>query len=231
MKRILIIATAALSLLLGGCASTVRSNVTTFHEWPADLSDKSYVLEAPAPQDDTLEVRSYQNLVRGELARLGFREAVSGTPAMKVSMRFTTTDIMVRSIEPIWPTYYVGSRYMLASPFNRPHWGGRHHWGGGYYSALYDPFWGGMPAYTERIRHTYRRELQVAIKSAADGKRLFDVTVHNNSNVMSTPAQMPALVQSAFVGFPGVSGVARRVELKRERAQKQPAPAAAPVTL
>jgi hypothetical protein len=27
---------------------------------------------------------------------------------------------------------------------------------------------------------------------------------------------MPALVQSAFEGFPGPSGVARRVELRRE---------------
>ena len=227
MKRILIAAVAALSLLLSGCASTVRSNVTTFHEWPADIPDKSYVLEAPPPQDDTLELRSYQNLVRAELARLGFREAATGAPALKVSMRFSTTDILVRSIEPIWPTYYANPHYMFGSRFHRPYWGGRHYWGGGFY----DPFWSGMPEYTERIRHTYRRELQVAIKSATDGKRLFDVTVHNNSNVMSTPVLMPALVHTAFVGFPGVSGVARRVDLKRERAPKQPTPGSAPIPL
>ena len=29
--------------------------------------------------------------------------------------------------------------------------------------------------------HHYQRELQVAIKSVKDGKRLFDVTVHNMS--------------------------------------------------
>ena len=33
---------------------------------------------------------------------------------------------------------------------------------------------------------------------------------------MSTPQVMPALVHSAFAGFPGVSGVARTVELTRE---------------
>lgn len=217
MKRLLISACAALALLLTGCASTVRSDVTTFHQWPADLQDKSYVLEAPAPQDDTLELRSYQNLVRGELARLGFREAVSGDPALKVSMRFTTTDVPVRRIEAVYPTtYFPSARTMFASPFHRPYWGGRRYWGGGWYSPFYDPFWMGMPEYTETIRHVYRRELQVAIKSAADGKRLFDVTVHNNSGEMSTPIVMPALVQSAFAGFPGVSGVARRVTLKRE---------------
>lgn len=216
MNRLLICAAAALSLLLAGCASTVRSDVTTFHQWPADLQDKSFVMEAPAPQDDTLELRSYQNLVRGELARLGFREAVTGTPALKVSMRFTTTDIPVRTLEPAYPAYYPGAHFIYASPFHRPYWGGRRYWGGGWYSPFYDPFWNGMPQFNERIRHVYRRELQVAIKAAADGKRLFDVTVHNNSGEMSTPALMPALVHSAFAEFPGVSGVARRVELKRE---------------
>jgi hypothetical protein len=215
MKRLFIAAAAAMSLLLTGCASTVRSDVTTFHQWPADLQDKSYVIEAPPPQDDTLELRSYQNLVRAELARLGFREAVTGTPALKVAMRFTTTDVPVRVLEPTFPPYYSGARFMYASPFYRPYWGARRYWGG-WYSRYYDPFWTGMPDFEETVRHVYRRELQVAIKSAADGKHLFDVTVHNNSGEMSTPALMPALVHSAFTEFPGVSGVARRVELKRE---------------
>jgi hypothetical protein len=101
--------------------------------------------------------------------------------------------------------------------WHRPYWGGRRYWGGGWYSPFYDPFWG-MPRYTEVIKHYYNREVQVAIKSARDGKRLFDVTVRNSSRDMSTPNVMPALVQvqSAFTGFPGVSGVARQVELKRE---------------
>ena len=216
MKRLFIAAAAALSLLLTGCANTVRSDVTTFHQWPADLPDKSYVIEAPPPQDDTLELRSYQNLVRSELARLGFHEALTGTPALKVAMRFTTTDVPVRMLEPAYPPFYWSPRFMHASPFYRPYWGARRYWGGGWHGRFYDPFWTGMYEDEETIHHVYRRELQVAIKSAADGKRLFDVTVHNNSGEVSTPALMPALVHSAFAEFPGVSGVARRVELKRE---------------
>jgi hypothetical protein len=218
MKRFLVAAGAALTLMLTGCATTISSDVTTFHQWPAELQNKSYVLEAPPPQDDTLELRSYQNLVRAELARLGFQEAVDGSaPALKVAMRFTTTDIPVRVIEPMYPmTYYPSARFMFAQPYHRGYWGGRRYWGGGWYSPFYDPFWFGMPAYTEQVRHYYKRELQVGIKAANDGKRLFDVTVHNTSRELSTPVIMPALVHSAFAGFPGVSGVARRVELKRE---------------
>ena len=217
MKRLFIAAAAALGMLLSGCATTIRSDVTTFHQWPASLPDKTYVFEAPPAQDDTLELRSYQNVVRGELGRLGFREAAGGAaPALKVAMRFTTTDVPVRVIEPFYPHYsdMFSARYAY-SPFYRSPWGMRR-FGGRFYSPFYDPFWYGMPMYSEEVQHYYKRELQVAIKDASDGKRLFDVTVHNTSREPSSPVIMPALVQSAFTGFPGVSGVARTVELKRE---------------
>jgi hypothetical protein len=216
MRRLLTIAATALTALLTGCATTISSDVTTFHQWPADIPNKTYVIEAPPQQDDTLELRSYHNLVRGQLARLGFQEAVTGTPALKVAMRFTTTDVPVRVIEPMMMGHYPSARFMFMPSLRYSHFGGRRYWGGGFYSPFYDPFWYGMPAYTESIRHYYKREVQVAIKSATDGKRLFDVTVHNTSREMSTPVVMPAMVHSAFTGFPGISGVARRVDLQRE---------------
>lgn len=210
MKRLIVASGAALALLLGGCASTIRSDVTTFHQWPAQLEDKSYAFEAPPPQEDTLELRSYEELVRGQLAKLGFHDAGAARPALLVSMHFTTTDVPVRVIEPIYPmTYYPSAHYRLMGPR-------RHGWGG-WYNPLYDPFWDPFPAYEVTIQHQYQRELLVGIKSAADGKRLFDVSVHNVSRELSTPKMMPALVQSAFEGFPGPSGVARRIELKREK--------------
>ena len=210
MKRLMIAAGAAFAMLLTGCATTVRSDVTTFHQWPAQVEDKSYVFETPPQQDDTLEWRAYQDMVRGQLARLGFRDAAGGKPALSVSMRFTTTDIPVRVIEPTMSPFMSPVFYSPRLAYRGMH---RRYWGG-WYSPFHDPFW--SPAYQVSIEHRYRRELQVGIKSAGDGKRLFDVTVHNTSRRMSTPAVMPALVQSAFEGFPGPSGVARRVELKQE---------------
>ncbi len=211
MKRLMIAAGAAFAMLLTGCATTIRSDVTTFHQWPAQIEDKSYVFEAPRVEDDTLEYRAYQDMVRGQLARLGFRDAAAGSkPALTVSMRFTTTDVPVRVVEPVSPFYHPFYHPMPRFGYRGMH---RRYWGG-WYSPFYDPFW--SPAYAVSIEHRYRRELQVGIKAAGDGKRLFDVTVHNTSRQLSTPAVMPALVQSAFEGFPGPSGVARRVELKQE---------------
>ncbi|MFL6672886.1 MAG: DUF4136 domain-containing protein [Massilia sp.] len=208
MKRLFIAAGAALVLLLGGCATTIRSDVTTFHQWPAQIEDKSYAFEAPPAQDDTLEWRSYQELVRGQLAKLGFHDSGASKPALLVSMRFTTTDVPVRVIQPAYSPFF----YPPSARFGFY----RHRRFGGFYSPFYDPFWGPFPEYEVEIQHAYRRELQVAIKSATEPKRLFDVTVHNISGELSTPKLMPALVQSAFEGFPGPNGVARRVELKRQ---------------
>ena len=227
MKRLMIIGAVLVAAMLGGCATTIRSDVTTFHQWPAQLQDKSYGFEAPPPQDDTLELRSYQNLVRAELAKLGFQEAAHGQkPALTVSMRFTTTDLPLRQLRPSYygpafSSFYYSPRVVWV-PTRRGYvpryvYGGygafgRPGWGNPFYDPWFDDPFGG---YQEVVRHHYKRELQVSIKSAA-GQRLFDVTVHNTSRDPSTPAIMPALVQSAFEGFPGPNGVSRQIELKRE---------------
>jgi hypothetical protein len=211
MKRLLMMAAGtAMALLLGGCATTIRSDVTTFHQWPAQIEDKSYVFETPPAIDNTLEYQSYQNLVRGQLAQLGFREANMGAARLKVAMRFTTTEVPVRVVEPAMPPMYHAYPYYRFGPRFGPrgHFARWHH-------PFYDPFWSPFPAYEVSIEHRYRRELQVSIKDASD-KRLFDVTVHNTSRELSTPAVMPALVHSAFAGFPGPNGAVRRVELQRK---------------
>lgn len=202
MKRFIIASAAACSLLLAGCATTIRSDVTTFHQWPAQLSSKTYSIDAP--EDDTLEVRSYLDLVRSQLAQLGFQEAGSDA-ALKVKMRFRTIDVPVNVVQAVDPFYGVSSRYGWG-PYRR-------HFASAYYGG-FDPFWGGPAGYQVVARHVYQRDVQVAIRSAVDGKPLFDVTVHNNSGEASTPALMPALIQSAFAGFPGPNGGARRIELK-----------------
>jgi hypothetical protein len=203
----MIAAVASLSLLLAGCASTVRSDVTTFHQWPAQIADKSYAFEAPAPQDNTLELRNYQNLVRGQLTRLGFHEAPQ-SPALKVAVRVATVDVPTQVLYPSYGAFYP---YPYAA---RVGFGGFHrrYWAGGFY----DPFWGPSPRFDVEEEHRYHRQLQIAISSANDNKRLFDVTVRNVSRTMSTPMMMPALVQSAFEGFPGPNGGARVIELKQQ---------------
>ncbi|WP_395402164.1 DUF4136 domain-containing protein [Pseudoduganella sp. UC29_106] len=214
MKALASILIAAASLLLSGCATTLRSDVTVFHQWPADLQDKSYVFETPPPAEDTLEHRSYLALVSNELAKLGFQQAANPADAkLRVGMRFSTVDHPTRVLQASDP--------FLMSPYYGP-WGYgrfgygpyRRYYGGFYgYRGFYDPWYWGPMEYREVIQHNYERKLYVTINNLA-GNKLFEVTVNNTSRKQSTPAVMPALVQSAFTGFPGESGKAKRVDLE-----------------
>ncbi|SFL49636.1 DUF4136 domain-containing protein [Rugamonas rubra] len=202
--KYLAILVAAASLLLSGCATTIRSNVTAFNDWPAAPQDKSYVFETPPTAEDTLEYHSYQVLVSNEMAKLGFRQTNDPASAgLRVGMHFSTTDVPVRVLQandpfwagPVWPySRYGFYRY-------------------GYRPFYYDPWRYNAYEVEEVVKHNYERLLRVTI-NGRDGRKLFDVTVTNSSRVQATPHVMPALVQSAFTGFPGQSGVPRRVDLK-----------------
>jgi hypothetical protein len=212
MKRALpLIFLAALALLLGGCAApTIRSEVTAFHEWPAQLPDKSFTFERSRAQDNDLEYRNYENLVRAELLRLGFNDAAAAAKAaLRVSLAYRVTDRDVRIVEPVvvnpgWgPPYY--------GPYYGPHWPYRY-----YDPFFYDPFWYSPPvvSYQESNFRLYRRQLQIGITRASDGKKLYDVTVTSEGKTPSLAAVMPYMVKSAFADFPGKSGVPRQVELE-----------------
>ncbi|NYE61621.1 hypothetical protein FHW58_002828 [Duganella sp. 1224] len=203
MKYLATLATAAV-MLLSGCATTIHSNVTAFNDWPADIQDKTYAFEAPQGAEDTLEYRNYQVLVANQLGQLGFHQAAEGQqPKLLVGMKYFTIDHPVRVLQ--------------EDPFGGPYWGPGYYgrWGysrWGYRPYFYDPYRFGPTYAEERIKHQYQRQLRVTINSTS-GRKLYDVTVQNTSAVQATPHVMPALVQSAFTGFPGQNGVPRTIDV------------------
>lgn len=222
MKYFAILTALLASLMLGGCATTIRSEVTAFNNWPAALADQSYAFQAPAGADDTLEYRNYQLLLAQELNRLGFHQAAEGSqPQLLVGMQFRTAD-------------HPGRVLVVDDPF----WYGPGYWGPGYYRPFYrygyrpfyDPLRMGNMQVEERVVHNYERQLHVTI-NRVDGAKLYDVTVNNTSRVQATAHVMPALMRSAFAGFPGQSGVPHRVDVTLEAAAEakdaEPAPAGA----
>lgn len=206
MKRWLIAGIlAVLSALLAGCATTIRSDVTAFHEWPAALPDKSYVFERTREQNDSLEYRSYENLVRAELSRLGFTEAPAATkPALKAAISYSIQGRDVREVYPV-----------AVNPY--PYWYGPA-WRG-YYGPFYDPFWYGPPIVEQRMSQyqLFTRQLRIALARISDGKKLYETTVVSEGTNGTLAAVMPYLVRSAFADFPGPSGVPRRIELKMKQ--------------
>jgi hypothetical protein len=202
---------AGASALMAGCATppSVKSQVTTFSEWPAGQQDKTYVFERTKEQNDSLEYRSYENLVRAELQRLGFTEASNaGSIKLKASLDYgiSTRDVHVN--EPV----------LLNSPYPYPPYPPYRYgpaWRG-YYSPFYDPFWYGPPM-VERREFNYQvftRHLKVTLTQASDGKKIHETTVVSEGTNGSLAAVMPYMVRSAFMDFPGNNGVPRVVELK-----------------
>jgi hypothetical protein len=210
------------SALLAGCGTVIRSEVTAFHEWPARLPQNTYVFERSAEQDASLEYRSYENLVRDELNRLGLVEApVNVTPYLKTRFQY---DVQARDVREVYPvvinphwygTAGWGMRSRFHSPFYGPYYGPFY---GPFHDPFYDPFWYG-PRVVQQREATYQvftRRLHIAIARYADERRLYEATVVNEGREGALASVMPYLVRSAFVDFPGRSGLTRRVELRRD---------------
>jgi hypothetical protein len=204
MKRWLIaILLTVAGALLAGCATTINSEVTTFHEWPMQLQDKTYVFERTKEQNNDLEYRNYENLVRSELNRLGFNEASSArAPTLKATLNY---GISVRDVREIYPVVVSPSWY-------GPAWHG-------YYGPFYDPFWYAPPIVEQREANyqVFTRRLRITLSRLADGKMLYETSVVSEGSNGSLAAVMPYMVRSAFTDFPGKSGVPHHVELKMQR--------------
>lgn len=208
MKSIVGAFILALSALLSGCGTMIASNVTTFHEWPDALPDKSYVFERTREQNDDLEYRNYENLVRNELGRLGFKEAPASTkPSLKVALAYRIGP--PRDVREVYP--------VVVNPYPYyPYWPGPA-WRG-HYGPFYDPFWYGPPIVEHRVAQyqLFTRQFHVEIARMADGKKLYETTAVSDGTNGSLAAVMPYLVHSAFKDFPGKSGVPQRVELRMQ---------------
>jgi hypothetical protein len=202
MRSWLIIFSVFTAIFLTGCTTTpsaVRSEVTAFHEWPANLQNATFAFDPATEQQNNLEYRAYASLIREELQRLGLRAAENPAAAdLLVRFQYGITGRDVRIVEPM----IVDPGF---PPFG-PYWGR--------YGPYYDPFW--HPGYVDRYETQYvlyKRRLHTTISRADTGRNLYDVTVISEGRKPTLAAVMPYMVRSAFTDFPGPSGVPRRIEL------------------
>jgi len=207
LRRGLLLLIALSSLLLSGCASFIRNDVIAFHEWPADLQNKTYIFDQKGEKENDLEYRSYENLLRNELGRLGFAEAQDPRGAnLKVIVKYR---IDVRDVQTVQPVLV--DPYWPYHPYYGPRWRGYYGYG-----PYYDPFWypGPIVQYQQVQYQLFQRQLNVLMTRSKDGKKLYDVTVNSDGANGSLAFAMPYMVRSAFADFPGPNGVPRRFNLE-----------------
>ncbi len=202
---------AVLILLLSGCASIIRSDVTVFHHWPPASEGKLFGFSRTPEQAQSLEYEAYERLVKSQLEKYGLREAGPGEVApLTVEFNAHITGRDVRVVETVLVDSWYGTPW-YGPGFYSPYWG---YPGFGY--PFYGPGWGGMPVAREQERRytVFHRELKLKITDAPGQQPVYEVTVRSDGKEGNLARLMPYLVESAFKDFPGQSGVPRVVELK-----------------
>ena len=204
-RRVAMAAAMTALVLLAGCAlgpRLVRTEVTNFNEWAALPADRTYTFARTLEFQNSLEVRSYEDLVRDELTRQGFRLVAGPAQAnLLVTLRpsVTTTQLRVRDSWGYDP---------FSGPFGGSGFYGRR------FGGWYDPFWSSFDnfnAYTVDVAHR-RLELDIDSRTVA-GKRYYEGRVESVSEAPSLAAIAPYLVRALFVEFPGGNGQTRRVDV------------------
>ncbi len=200
-----------LALLVSGCASTLRSEVTTFHHWPPASEDKIFTFARAPGQTHSLESQAYETLIKQQLEKNGIREAATGDLAsLTVEFSASIHGRDVRVVETVLVDSWYGTPW-YGPGFYHPYWGYP-----GVYHPFYGPGWGGMPVAREQERRytVFHRELKLKITETVSQKPVYEVTVRSDGKEGNLARLMPYLAESAFKDFPGQSGVPRVVELK-----------------
>lgn len=194
---------AGVAVLLAGCAIPLRGQLTAFHEWPAD-APRTYRFARNAAQRDSLEHATWEQLMRTELARAGFREAAS--PRFSIAFDYRVSRQTGRIVE-AWPVvqpfFWWGARGSHGGVSIGGAWPW---WGPGYYPVAYDRTWA-----------EYRLRVEIEDLAVRPARRVYEGTAVSDGLGSSTPAGVLPLLSRAILGdFPGPSGVTRRVEVPVE---------------
>jgi Domain of unknown function (DUF4136) len=209
-KRVELFIVGSLMLLLGGCASTLRSDVTSFQRWPANAASSTYSFKRTSAQvAAALEHATYEDLVRLEMNKLALKEAPASTKGrFEISLDYGVTVQSIRIQEPIFD--YNATWH---DPYFYSAWGWRpSYWEPYGFGYNYGPR---IVGYQTINRDTSTHRLRVDISEGAN--KVFEATATNSGSTSKLSQTMPYLIRSVFDGFPGANGQTKRVEFDLDK--------------
>jgi hypothetical protein len=220
MKRLGLFVIVSLLLLLSGCASTLRSDVTSFQRWPANAAASTYSFKRSSAQDAAaLEHASYEDLVRVEMGKLALKEAPAGVRGrFEISLDYGVTVKTQQIQEPIFDYDVTWHDPYLYSAWGwRPWYPGHGGFGLGLgfghgFGYDYGPR---IIGYRTLNRDINTRRLRVDIVEGTT--KVFEASATSSGSIGALPVVMPYLVRSVFDGFPGANGQMRRVEFDLDK--------------
>jgi Domain of unknown function (DUF4136) len=190
------------ALLLGACAAPVmRNDVTAFHQWPAQVTARSYQLIRLPGQEASLEHATYEGVLRTELAAAGFRETPS--PSFVVAIEYVVENRLQRVYE--YPPWGAPGVFGSIGGF-RGGWG----WSVGVPIGV--PIFPPMPRDFSISNRTVK--LVVSQAPPAGGARLWEGTAVSSGTAPGLTEVLPYMLRALLSDFPGVNGLTRRVEVE-----------------
>lgn len=175
----------------------LRSEVTSFQQWPANAAAGTYSFKRVAAQATSLEHKTYEDLARAQLAPMGLAEAPEGSKGrFEVSLDYGIKTRTHVSREPIV------NHHNYWHPPRHFHHGG---WRPGYWAP--SPYGPTVVGYRNVSQDVSTRRLRVDISEGA--AKVFEASATSSGANASLGAVMPYLIRSVFDGFPGTNGQQR----------------------
>ncbi|MEB0216107.1 MULTISPECIES: DUF4136 domain-containing protein [unclassified Undibacterium] len=213
MKRFIPAGVMLLTLFLSGCASTFTSQVSSFHEWPANAQNTTYILERAPAQENNPEYKFYENTLRQQLGLHGFSEAALGAkPNLKIGMQYASSLSEVQ-VMPLWqPSMY--------DPYWRMHFSHVYYYGP---YGSYGPYFG-LRQFAPRplelsVNPYYLHQLDITMSEVDSERKLANIKVSSEQVSPHISEYMPYLIESALYGFPQKNGSTVTLELPLHKAE------------
>lgn len=193
---------------LSACANDqIASDVARFHQLPKPAGETYRIVPSDHNKEGSLEFSTYAGLVSNQLTQLGYKPATGNQPAMlTVKMDYSIN----QGQEKLDSRPGSGFAYYHYDPFYR---GFYHGYGNGFYHGGFgngfdDPFYNQSEVYSYTV---YTRKMSMEIDREGAAQKLFEGRVESIGKDNRLPEVMPYLVQAMFTGFPGDSGITKRV--------------------
>jgi hypothetical protein len=206
-----ILVAAVLPFFLQACAedvapdtgSTIVSKLTAFHEIQPGLN-KTFVV-ASLTNKDTLEAKTYADMIAQHLEQFGWRRASGKTSDLRVEFAWGVDNGTTHTEQvPVYGETSPGGMVMT----NGVMWGG-----GTFVGSAYVPPTEGVVGTREVTNQTFKRQIAMRIVDARTAKRVYEGTITSEGSVGDFSTAAPCLVNSIFKDFPGRSGETQTIEL------------------
>jgi len=210
MKKMARTLTVVLSLiLLSGCSGFVKSHVAVFHQLGEVPTPKTYVFFPLEGQENSLEYKTYIELVRQQLSKFQYREAISDEiPDVVIALSYGIDSGKEKLASvPIFGKTGVSSSTTYGTLNTYGNYGT--------YSGTttYTPTYGVVGSSTvSRTKYSRGLWLYIVDTKSVGTKNLnvlYEASVKSSGSSSQLSRVMPAMIEALFKEFPGKSGKTR----------------------